>query len=102
MCPPAVAEAFVNLTLPKSESVTVRQAPSAEHSDGASATHSADEVSGAAMRLTFVTDLPVVTSVTCIVTFVPATVTVAVIVSPGSIVSGIVMLGAGTSSYQAE
>ena len=58
-------------------------------------------MSGAAIRFTFVTVLPVVTSLTCIVTFVPTTVTVVVIVSPGSIASGIVMLGAGTSSYQA-
>jgi hypothetical protein len=61
--------------VPKSERVIVRQDPEPSQSEGASATHSADEVSGRAIRVTFVTCVPRVTFTTRRVTFVPSTVT---------------------------
>jgi hypothetical protein len=100
--PPPVAVAFVKRTLPKSVSDTVRHAPEVVHSDGASAIHSADDVSGVAIRRTFVTTVFRVTLRTCIVTVCPLTLTDAEIVSPGRTVSPIFTAAAGTSSYQAQ
>src|SRR5262249_43337620 len=69
----------------------------------ASAIHSADEVSRFVVSMTvFVNDWPVVASASVRVTWPPATLTSALIVSPGEIVSGIATEPAGISSYHAE
>jgi hypothetical protein len=104
--PFAVAEAFENETVPKLASGSTRQferlVPLAAHCAGASAIHSADEVSSALGVRVLVNVAPVVASASVRVTWLPATLTSALTVSPGEIVIGMATDAAGISSYQAE
>ena len=61
--PFAVAVALVKSTVPKSDSGSGVQLPEPSHSDGASAIHSALEVSGLGDETVFENDCPVVSSV---------------------------------------
>ena len=105
VCPLAMAEALVNVTVPKLASGRTRQfereVPLEAHCAGASAIHSADEVSSEVAVTVFVNVEPLVASARVRVTWVPATVTSAFIVSPGEIVIGMAIDGAGINSYQA-
>jgi hypothetical protein len=96
-----VARAALKLTVPKSVSGSVRHALSPEHSDGASTIHSADRTSTDGTFSAFENEPRRVRSVSFNVTWWPATLTLALIVSPGLIVIRIRRLGSGTSSYQA-
>lgn len=55
--PPAVAVAFVNVTVPKFASGSVVHEPRSSQPDGASAIHSAEEASGDELRSVFVKDV---------------------------------------------
>ena len=93
--------AELNATVPKSASGSVRQRnPRAVARDGASAIHSADDTSGAAMTSRFVNEVLRVRFFSCTVTSVPLTVTFAEIRLPGKIFSLTGTDAAGTSSYQ--
>ena len=97
-----VANAFVNFTVPKSVKGSWMQRPDAVHADGASATHSADEVSGVDMLSVFVNFVLRVRFLICTVTEVPVTFTEALITLPGKTLNLIGTLAAGTSSYHME
>jgi hypothetical protein len=97
-----VADAFVNFTVPKSVKGSCIQRPDVSHADGASATHSADEVSGVDMRSVFVNFVLRVRFLICKVTEVPVTFTDALITLPGKTLNLIGTLAAGTSSYHME
>ena len=96
-----VAEALENRTVPKSVRASTLVPPGVT-AEGASATHSADEMSGEAMVRVLVNDLPVVSFVSRSVTDVPLTFTDAEMRSPAETASGTLTEAAGTSSYQAE
>src|SRR5439155_1221834 len=70
-----VALALANVTVPKFESGSTRQRPNESHADGASATHSADETSRAAIVSFFVKLVLRVRLAIFSVTAVPLTVT---------------------------
>src|SRR3982075_3469223 len=70
--------------------------------EGASAIHSALAVSGLLIWSVLLTDWPTVSSDNDTVTFVPFTVTLAEMWSPGWIAMFSFVSGAGSSSYQAE
>ena len=72
------------------------------HAEGASAIHSADEVSGLSIWSVLSKVLPVVSFLRWIETLLPSTPTVEEILSPGLTARSIVTGAAGTSSYQAE
>ncbi len=99
--PFAVAEAFVKSTAPKSDSGSGVQLPEPSHCDGASAIHSALEVSGPFACSVFVNDCPVVLSVSENAMFEPLTPTLAEMWSPGWIERLSWTGAAGTSSYHA-
>src|SRR5580704_254883 len=82
VCPFAVAEAFVKSTVPKSDSGNGVQLPEPSHCDGASAIHSALEVSGLGDETVFENDCPVVLSVSENDVLFPLTLTLAVMWSP--------------------
>ena len=69
------------------------------HDEGASATHSADDTSGADIRSVFVSFVLRVRLLICSVTFVPLTLTDAAIALSWKTFSSIGTLAAGTSSY---
>ena len=73
MCPSLVALACEKPTVSKSVSAVSRQVFSLEQIDGASAIHSAEEVSGAAMRRTRAKLVPRVRSRSLTVTLLPLT-----------------------------
>ena len=99
--PFAVAVAFVKSTVPKSDSGSGVQLPEPSHWDGASAIHSALEVSGLGDATVFENDCPVVSSFSENEVLEPLTLTLAVMWSPGWIVRLSWTGAAGTSSYQA-
>ena len=80
----------------------MRQRPKVSQTDGASAIHSAEDTSGAAIVRTFVKLVLRVRFLTCTVTFVPFTLTAAESLLPANTFSLIGTEPAGTSSYQAE
>src|SRR5581483_7049602 len=98
--PPESAETLVKLIVPKFVSGTTRQKPKPPHSDGASAIHSAELTSGAAIVSFFVKVVWRVRFFTCTSTLVPLTTTLDVTVSPGISFSFTFTDAAGTSSYQ--
>ena len=102
MWPPAVASDLLKLTFPKSVSGTVRQRPDVSQTDGASAIHSAEDTSGAAIVRTLVKLVLRVRFWICTVTFVPFTLTEAESLFPAYTLSLTGTEPAGTSSYQAE
>src|SRR5438105_14812504 len=102
VCPAATAEAPENVIVPKFVSGSVRQPPKRLHADGASAIHSADETSGEAIRSFLAATVPRVTFLMRNETVWPLTLTEALTVSPGRMVSFKRTELAGTSSYQAE
>ena len=91
----------MNVTVPKLASGSGWQLPSCVHDDGASAIHSALEVSGLLICSVLLTEPPVVWSDSPIVTSVPLTLTSAEMWSPGRIVRPNLTGAEGTSSYQA-
>ncbi len=96
-----VAAARLKLTVPKS--VSGRTAvPPGVRVEGASAIHSAEEMSGAAILSVFVKLLPVVAFFSETVTAVPFTLTDAEMRSPAWIFRATFTEPAGRSSYQAE
>jgi hypothetical protein len=97
-----VADALVNFTVPKSVKGSWTQRLDVLHAEGASATHSADEVSGADMSSVFVNFVLRVRFLICKVTEVPVTFTDALITLPGKTLNLIGTLAAGTSSYHIE
>ena len=101
MWPFAVAVAFEKSTVPKSDSGSGVQLPEPSHCDGASAIHSALEVSGLGDATVFVNDCPVVSSFSENEVFEPLTPTLAEMWSPGWIVRLSWTGAEGTSSYHA-
>src|SRR5690242_21506197 len=97
--PPAVAVASVKETEPKSASGTVWQSPSADpwQVEGASAIHSADEVSGLSISSVLVKLRPVVWLVSAIETWLPSTPTEVETLSPGDTGRSTVTGPSGTS-----
>ena len=73
----------MNFTVPKSVKGSWMQRPDAVHADGASATHSADEVSGVDMLSVFVNFVLRVRFLICTLTEGPVTFTDALITLPG-------------------
>lgn len=92
----------MNVTVPKSVKGNWVQRPEALHPDGASATHSAVEVSGFDMLIVFVNFVFRVRFLIWTVTEVPLTFTDAPITLPGKTLNLIGTLAAGTSSYHME
>src|SRR6201999_170356 len=102
--PLPVAVEPVNDAVPKSASDTGWQLPAAAppwHTDGASAIHSADEVSGESIWRVLLKLLPVVWAVSAIATWSPFTPTEADMWSPGLTSRSTLTGAAGTSSYHA-
>src|SRR4051794_23283752 len=99
--PSAVAGASLNAIFPKSASGSVWQLSSEPwQAEGASAIHSADEVSGLSISSVLLKLLPVVLLVISIETWLPSTPTVVETVSPGLTSRSVVTGASGTSSYQ--
>src|SRR5437763_12175850 len=98
-----VAFEFVNWTVPKSASDSGVQLESPPlHVDGASAIHSALAVSGLLICSVLENDAPLVAFDSDTVTFVPSTVTLPVMWSPGCTTMFTFTGAEGTSSYQAK
>ena len=97
-----VAAAWRKSTEPKFASGNVVQRPEPLHADGASATHSAEDRSGAAIFSFLFTTVWSVRLRSRIETVLPLTVTAAETVSPGLTASLSVTGGAGRISYHAE
>jgi len=93
---------LVNVTVPKFVKGNWVQRPDAVHADGASATHSAVEVSGFDMPSVFVNFVFRVRFLIWTVTELPLTFTDALITLPGKTLNLIGTLAAGTSSYHME
>ena len=99
----ASAATFVNVTEPKLASGICRQYPFDEHSDGASAIHSAEVRSGLASVTRFEKTAFRVRFFSQSSTSFPSMTTEAVMTSPGLIFRFLTVIdGSGTSSYQAE
>ncbi len=96
-----VAAALLKLTVPKSVSGRTAVPPGVSV-EGASAIHSAEEMSGAAILSVLVKLLPVVAFFSDTVTAVPFTLTEAEMRSPAWILRGTFTEPARRSSYQAE
>ncbi len=99
--PSAVAVAPEKLAVPKSASESVWQPPPESQTEGASAIHSALEVSALGTSTVLVLVLPVVWSVRESANVEPLTFTFADILSPGWTAMPSLTWPAGTISYQA-
>jgi hypothetical protein len=99
--PPAVALALLKPTEPKLASDRVWQLPDESQTDGASAIHSALEVSALGTSTVLVACWPVVWSLSVRVNVEPLTLTLAESLSPGWTAMPSLTWPAGTISYQA-